>query len=60
MNPTLSLTMLRQYQGEGIFSMFLRSLQYGIVVIGLIDAFVDAHLQQRRSIEKPGNFGDCM
>ena len=27
---------------------------------GFIDAFVYAHHQQRRSIENPVNFGDCM
>ena len=40
--------------------MFLRSLQYGIVVMGFIDAFVDAHHQHRQGFENPGNFGDCM
>ena len=35
---------------------FLRSLQYGIVVMGLIDAFVYAHNHHRRNIENPGNF----
>ena len=43
-----------------ITQVFLRSLQYGIVVVGFIDAFVYAHNQHRRSIENPGNFGDCM
>ena len=42
-----------------ITQVFLRSLQYGIVVMGFIDAFVYAH-QHRRSIDNPGNFGDCM
>ena len=40
--------------------MFLRSLQYGIVVMGFLDAFVYAHHQHRRIIENPGNFGDCV
>ena len=35
-------------------------LQYGIVVVGFIDAFVCAHNHYRRNIENPGNFGDCM
>ena len=43
-----------------ITQVFLRSLPYGIVVMGFIDAFVCAHHQHRRSIENPGNFGDCM
>ena len=43
-----------------ITQVFLRSLQYGIVVMGFIDAIVYAHHQHRRSIENPGNFGDCM
>ena len=43
-----------------ITQVFLRSLQYGIVVVGFIDAFVYAHHQHRRSIENPGNSGDCM
>ena len=44
---------------ELITRVFLRSLQYGIVVMGFLDAFVYAH-QHRRSIENPGNFGDSM
>ena len=43
-----------------ITNVFLRSLQYGIVVMGFIDAFVYAHHQHRRNIENPRNFGDCM
>ena len=39
---------------------FLWSLQYGIVVMGFMVAFVHAHHQPRRNIENPGNFGDCM
>ena len=35
--------------------VFLRSLQYGIVVMGFIDAFVYAHSQHRRSIENPAS-----
>ena len=41
-----------------ITQVFLRSLQYGIVVMGFIDAFVYAHHQHRRSVENPGNFSD--
>ena len=44
-----------------ITQVFLRSLQYGIVVMGLIEAFfVYAHNHHRRNIENPGNLGDCM
>ena len=43
-----------------ITQVFVRSLQYGIVVMGFIDAFVYAHHQHRRGIENPGNFGDCI
>ena len=54
------------YHGEAIFSttwspsFFLRSLQYGIVVMGVIDAFAYAHNHHRRNMDNPGNFGDCM
>ena len=43
-----------------ISCVLLRSLQYGIVVMGFIDAFVFAHLQHRQGLENPGNFGDYM
>ena len=43
-----------------ITQVFLRSLQYGIVVMGFIDAFVYAHNCHRRGIENPGNVGDCL
>ena len=43
-----------------ITQVMLRSLQYGIVVMASFYAFVYAHHQHRRSIENPGNFGDCM
>ena len=44
-----------------ITQVFLRSLQYGNVVMGLIDAFVYAHNNHlRRNIENSGNFWDCM
>ena len=42
-----------------ITQVFLRSLQYGIVVMAFADAFVHGHHQHRRSIENPGNI-DCM
>ena len=34
-----------------ITQVFLRSLQYGIVVMGVIDAFVHAHIHHRRNRE---------
>ena len=40
--------------------LFLQSLQYGIVVLGFLDAFVYAHHKHRQGSENPGNFGDCM
>ena len=43
-----------------IILVFLRSLQYGIVVMGVIDAFVHGHNHHRRNMDNPGNFGDCM
>ena len=42
-----------------ITHVFLRSFQYGIVVMCFIDAFVYAYHRHRRSIENPWNF-DCM
>ena len=36
-----------------VTQIFLRSLQYGIVVMAIID-------QHRRNADNPGNFGDCM
>ena len=36
------------------------SLQYKIVVMSFIHAFVSAHHQHRQGSENPGNFGDCM
>ena len=38
----------------------MRSLQYGTVVLGFLDAFVCAHHKHRLDSENPGNFGDCM
>ena len=43
-----------------ITRVFLRSLQYGIEVMGFLDAFVYAHHQHRQGLENPGNTGDCM
>ena len=43
-----------------ITQVFLRSFQYGIVVMGFIDAFVYAHHQHRQGFENPGNFGDYL
>ena len=43
-----------------ITQVFLRNLQYGIVVMGFIDSFVYTHRQHRRCIDNPKNFGDCM
>ena len=43
-----------------ITRLFLLSLQYGIVVIGFLDALVYAHHKHRQGSENPGNFGDCM
>ena len=43
-----------------ISRVFLRSLQYGIVVLGFLDAFVYAHHKHRRDSVTAGNFGDCM
>ena len=40
--------------------MFLRSLQYGIVVLGFLDAFVYAHHKHRLDCASAGNFGDCL
>ena len=40
-----------------ITQVFLRSLQYGIVVMGVIDAFDHAHNHHRRNMDNPGNFG---
>ena len=39
---------------------FLRSLQYGIVVMGVLDAFVYAHNHHSRNIDNPGNLGACI
>ena len=40
-----------------IIQNFLRSLQYGIVVMGVLDAFVHARNHHRRNIDNPGNLG---
>ena len=43
-----------------ITRVFMRSLQYGIVVLGFLDAIVYAHHKHRPDSENSGNFGDCM
>ena len=43
-----------------ISRVFLRSLQYGIVVLGFLDACVYAHHKHRLDSANAGNFGDCM
>ena len=43
-----------------ISPVFLRSLQYGIVVLCFFDAFVCAHQKHRRDSAIAWNFGDCM
>ena len=43
-----------------ITQLFPRSLQYGMAVMGVIDAFVHAHNPYRRNMDNPGNFGDGM
>ena len=43
-----------------ISRVFLRSLQYGIVVPGFLDAFVYAHHEHRLDSTNAGNFGDCL
>ena len=42
-----------------ITRVFMRSLQYGIVVVGFLDASVCAHHKHRSDCENSGNFGDC-
>ena len=43
-----------------ISRVFLWSLQYGIVVLGFLDAFVYAHHKHRLDSANAGNFGDCL
>ena len=43
-----------------ITRVFLRGLQYGIVVLGFLDASVYAHHKHRQDSENSGNFGDCI
>ena len=43
-----------------VTQIFLRRLQYGIVVMGIIDSFVYAHNHHRRNLDNPRNFRDCM
>ena len=43
-----------------ISRVFLRILQYGIVVLSFLDAFVYAHHKHRLDSANAGNFGDCL
>ena len=43
-----------------ITRLFLRSLPYGIVVLGFHDAFVYAHHERCLDSANAGNFGDCL
>ena len=43
-----------------ITQTLLRSLQCGTAVVGVIDAFVNAHNYHCRHTDNPGNFEDCM
>ena len=43
-----------------ISRVFLQSLQYGIVVLSFLDAFVYAHRKHRLDSANAGNFGDCL
>ena len=47
-------------QHDLVTRLFLQSLQYGIVVLVFLDAFVYAHHQHRQGLQNPGNFGNCM
>ena len=46
-------------QHDLISRVFLRRFQYGIVVLGFLDAFVYAHHKHRRDSTNAGNF-DCL
>ena len=43
-----------------ITQTLLRSLQHGIVVMGVLDTFENAHNYHRHNTNNPGNFEDCM
>ena len=43
-----------------ISRVFLRSLQYGIVVLDFLDALVNAHHKHRLDSASAGSFGDCL
>ena len=43
-----------------ISRVVLRSLQYGIVVLGFLDTFVYAHHKHRLDSANAENFGDCL
>ena len=62
----LSGDMLRYCHKEILFlrdlitRVFMRTLQYGIVVLGFLDAFVYVHHKHRLDSASAGKFGDCM
>ena len=63
MNQIASLTTTlrgNQLLRDLISQTLLRSLQYGIVVMGVIGAFVYARNYRRHSTNNPGNVEDCM
>ena len=43
-----------------VSGVFMRSLRYGIVVLGFLDAFVCAHHKHTLDSASTGNFGDCL
>ena len=45
---------------DSVTQIVFKNLQYGIVVMGVIDVFVFAHNHHRRNVDNPGNFADCM
>ena len=53
------------FRADQLFHDFItqtlkRSVQYGIVVMGVIDAVVFAHNYHRHNANNPGSFEDCM
>ena len=50
----------RNHFHDLISRVFLQSVQYGIVVLGLLDAFLYAHHKHRLDSANAGNFGDCL
>ena len=45
---------------DSVTQIVFKNLQYGIVVMGVIDVFGCAHNHHRRNVDNPGNFVDCM